>query len=368
MRKHSRRSFIEQLGLLGGTGAVASIAGCTGNQSGSGGGGSEGSSGDDGSGGSSNGNGGSTDSSQGSSGGESVEMLIGSVFPSGHVINQMAMDWADTVAEETGDRVSITIEESFGGEQEVMEQTRIGSIDGTIIGTRWVIQYDPKNFWVESPFVFEGWEQQKRAFQTDFLDDGRQQLREQGNQRLVGPPVYRGYRHTSGNKAFETPQAIQGVNIRVPDLTPWVNIWEGMGASPTTVAFDELYSALQQGVVDAQENPAQTVQAASLYEVQDYYTLTRHLASTGWFTINTDTFSQLSSDDQTMVSETLTQNIEDLSSSIAESESQAIDQLEEDGMNIVEPDRDAWLSAAEEPLRAQFEANWEPSLEDVRNI
>lgn len=359
MPQKSRRSFIEQLGLLGGAGAVTSLAGCSGGDGGSGGGDGSTGSGDTGT---------SSSSGDGSSGGESQSMLIGSVFPSGHVINEMAQSWAETVAEETDDRVSITIEPAFGGESEVMEQTRIGSIDGTIIGTRWVIDYDPKNFWVESPFVFESWEQQKRAFQTDYLDDGRQRLREEGNQRLVGPPVYRGYRHTSGKQGYETPADIEGANLRVPDLSPWVNIWEGIGASPTTVAFDELYSALQQGVVDAQENPAETVLSASLYEVQSHYTLTQHLASTGWFTLNTDTFGSLSDDDQTVVTETLTEGIQSLSSDIQESESQAIEELRSNGMNIVEPDREAWLSAAQEPLRAQFESSWEPSLEEVRNI
>lgn len=335
MPQQSRRNFIEQLCLLGGAGGVTSLAGCLGN---------------------------SGSSNQGQS------MLIGSVFSSGHVINEMAQSWADTVAKETDDRVSITIEPAFGGEQEVMEQTRIGSIEGTIIGTRWVIDYDPKNFWVESPFVFENWEQQKRAFETKYLDDGRKQLREKGNQRLVGPPIYRGYRHMSGKSAFKTPKAIQGTNLRVPDLTPWVNIWGGIGASPTTVAFDELYSALQQGVVKAQENPAKTALSSSLYEVQSHYTLTKHLASTGWFTINTDSFNALSEDDRTVVSETLTQHIEDLSSRVADSESKTIDKLNNKGMNIVEPDRDAWLEAAQKPLQAQFKKNWEPSLEEVRNI
>ncbi|RDI70154.1 TRAP transporter substrate-binding protein [Halopelagius longus] len=350
MSQQSRRSFIKRASLLGGTGAVTSLAGCSGAGGGSGNTGTTGSSGG------------------GDSGSESHSMLIGSVFPSGHVINEMANSWADTVAKETDDRVSITIEPAFGGEQEVMEQTRIGSIDGTIIGTRWVIDYDPKNFWVESPFVFENWEQQKRAFEADYLDDGKKRLREEGNQRLVEQPVYRGYRHTSGKSAFETPEDIQGTNLRVPDLSPWVNIWEGIGASPTTVAFDELYSALQQGVVKAQENPAETVLSASLHEVQSHYTLTQHLASTGWFTLNTDTFSSLSDDDQTVVTDTLTQSIKDLSTKIAESESKAIDELKNKGMTIVEPDRDAWLAAAEEPLKAQFEKKWEPSLEEVRNI
>jgi len=333
MPQQSRRNVIGKLGVIGGAGVLTSLAGCSGDESGDG-----------------------------------TDIVIGSVFPSGHVINEMATSWSETVAEETSDRVSMTIEPAFGGEAEVMEQTRIGSIGGTIIGTRWVIDYDPENFWVESPFIFDGWEQQRRAFETDYLDDGRQRLKEEGKQELVGPPVYRGYRHTSGNKAFSTPQDIQGVNIRVPDLSPWVNIWEGIGASPTTVAFDELYSSLQQGVVDAQENPAETVLSASLNEVQSHYTLTRHLASTGWFTINTDVLSGLSEDDRSVVKDTLSSDIEELSTSISESESDAIDELESNGMNIAEPDRDAWLSAAEDPLSTQFEETWEPSIDEVRNI
>lgn len=352
MPHRSRRSFIEKAGVLGGVGALTSLSGCSGNGGGDGGDGETD----------------STDSGNDGSDSGEVSMLIGSVFASGHVINEMASSWAETVEEETSGRVSITIEPAFGGESEVMEQTRIGSIDGTIIGTRWVIDYDPENFWVESPFVFEDWEQQRRAFQTEYFDDGKERLREEGNQVLVDEPVYRGYRHTSGNQAFETPSDIEGANLRVPDLSPWVNIWEGIGASPTTVAFDELYSSLQQGVVDAQENPAETVLASSLHEVQSHYTLTRHLASTGWFTFNADTFSSLSEEDQSVVTDSLTEDIQELSSSIQDSESEALDELESNGMEIVEPDRDAWLSAAADPLQTQFEENWNPSLDEVRNI
>lgn len=347
MSELDRRSYIKRIGAIGGTGTVVGLAGCSSNTNGSQ----------------------PTDgNSNTGSGGQNVSLLIGSVYPAGHAINTMAKDWASTVAEKTNDRIDITIEAAFGGEKEVMEQTRIGAIQGTLIGTRWVIDYDPKNFWVESPFVFDGWEQQKRAFQTEYLEDGRQRLREEGNQALVGPPVYRGYRHTSGNKSFEQPSAIENVNLRVPGLDPWVNIWDGIGASPTTVAFDELYSALQQGVVDAQENPAETMLSASLYEVQDYYTLTQHLASTGWCTINTNTLSNMSEEDESVVTSTLETKINNLSENIAASEQEALQSLEDQGMNVVEADRDAWLAAAEEPLKQQFEGRWEPSLEEVRNI
>lgn len=353
MSDWNRRSFIEQMGVLGGTGAAASLAGCIGGGYTSG---SDGTST------------GETASDQGNSGGNSESLVVGSVFPSGHVINKMAKKWATTIQEETNIDLAITIEPSFGGEQEVMEQTRIGAIGGAIIGTRWVIEYDPKNFWVESPFVFKNWKQQRRAFKSKYLQDGRRRLRQEGNQVLVGPPIYRGYRHTSGNKAFKIPKDINGVNLRVPDLSPWVSIWEGLGASPTTVAFDELYSALQQGVVDAQENPAQTVLSSSLFEVQDYYTLTQHLASTGWFTFNKSRYNQLSKKKRNTFSETLTESINSLNERIKQSESKTIDKLKNKGMKITEPNQDAWLSAAQQPIRQQFEKNWEPTLQEVRNL
>lgn len=359
-----RRSFIEKLGLLGGTGAIAGLAGCTGDGSGDGNGGAED--------GDTNGTETTeeTDTPQDGNGGDSQDqsLLLGSVYPSGHVINEMAIEWADSIREETDGRIDITIDEGFGGEREVLDQTSIGAIDGTLIGAMWVIQHAPSRFWVESPFVFESWEQQRRAYLGEYLDKGRENIKSDADQRIVGPPVYRGFRHTTGNEGFPTPDDIEGVNIRIPELDPWLQIWEGIGAAPTTVAFDELYSALQQGVVEAQENPAETINSFSLYEVQSHVTLTSHLASTGWFTFNEDAWTSMSSDDQQLLEETLTSSIEDLSADIEEGEAEALDALEEAGMEIVEPDQDAWLSAAEPALQGLFEDEWEPSLEEVRNI
>ena len=76
----------------------------------------------------------------------------------------------------------------------------------------------------------------------------------------------------------------------------------------------------------------------------------------------------MSSDDQQLLEESLSSSIEQLSADIEDSESEALDALEENGMEIVEADPDAWLSAAEEPLQQLFEDEFEPSLEEVRNI
>ncbi|WP_255681669.1 TRAP transporter substrate-binding protein [Natrinema sp. SYSU A 869] len=328
----NRRSFIKNLGLLGGTGAVSSLAGCT-----------------------------SLDS-------DGQSLLLGSVYQSGHVINEMAAEWADLVREETDSRVNITIDEGFGGEREVMEQTSIGAIEGTLIGATWVLQQAPSRYWVESPFVFDSWEQQRRAYTSDYLDEARENLKSEANQRIVGPPIYRGFRHTTGNQGFQTPSDIEGSNIRIPEVDPWLEVWKGIGAAPTTVAFDELYSSLQQGVVGAQENPAETINSYSIYEVQSHITKTSHQASTGWFTFSEDAWSSMSDDDQQLVEETLTGSIEELSADIEQSESKALDELEDEGMEIVEPDRDAWLSAAEPILEELFENQWDPSLEEVRDI
>lgn len=333
-----RRSFIEKLGVLGGTGMATGLAGC------------------------------SDVISLGTGDGDGQSLLLGSVYASGHAINEMAIEWADSVREETDGRVDITIDEGFGGEREVMEQTSIGAIDGTLIGATWVLQQAPSRYWVESPFVFESWEQQRRAYSSEYLDEARENLISEANQRIVGPPIYRGFRHTTGNQGFATPDDIEGMNIRVPEVDPWITVWENLGAAPTTVAFDELYSSLQQGVVDAQENPAETINSNSLYEVQSHVTKTSHLASTGWFTFSEDAWSSMSEDDTELVENSLTDSIEELSADIEESESEALSALEEEGMEIVEADQEAWLSAAEPVLEELFDSQWDPSLEEVRNI
>lgn len=298
----------------------------------------------------------------------SDSLLIGSVYAGGHAINEMAMDWAETVEEETDGEIEITIDQDFGGEGDLIEQTEIGSIDGSLIGAMWVDQFAPEVYWMECPFVFESWDQQYRAYmESEFGEMAFDAMIEDGNQRIIGEPVYRGHRLLTSNEEITSPDDLSGVTIRVPELEDWVDIWSGLGAETSTIAFDELYSALEQGVADAQENPAETIRSMSLYEVQSHLILTEHLASTGWLSINEDIWQGISEENRELMESELIAEIESLSDKIAEQEEEEIAELEEE-MEVIEPDIDEWLELAQPTLEDLFEERWEGSTDEVDQI
>ena len=90
--------------------------------------------------------------------------------------------------------------------------------------------------------------------------------------------TYYGVRHTSSNKLFSDCAGMKGLKMRVPDVPAYLALPKSCGANPTPIAFAEVYLALQNGTVDAQENPLTTIEAKKFYEVQKYIILTGHIA------------------------------------------------------------------------------------------
>ena len=307
-------------------------------------------------------------SSSSNNGGQTL--FLGSVYSSGHVVNKMANRWAKSVAKKTDGRIKINIEASFGGESEVAEQTQFGGIDGNVMGTGWVFLYTPELFWFESPFVLNGgWEQLKRAYtETKYGKTIVENCRKEAEQIPLGKPVYRGTRHVTSNNTIARPENLKGVSMRLPEIDSWVTIWEELGANPSTVAYNELYSALQQGVVDAQENPVETAVSLSMWEVQDYLNLTGSGITTGWVLMGLNAWEKFSEDDQKLLENTLVTEIESTNKSQQEREDTLIKELGNKGMEIVEVNQEPWLKSSEPVLQSLFENEWEGSLQEARSI
>jgi len=106
-----------------------------------------------------------------------------------------------------------------------------------------------------------------------------------------------GYREiTSSTKPIKTPEDLSGFKIRVPASPLWTSMFKAFGASPTTINFNEVYSALQTHVVDGQENPLSLIDTAKLYEVQKYVAITNHMWDGFWFLANKRAFEAMPAD------------------------------------------------------------------------
>ena len=136
--------------------------------------------------------------------------------------------------------------------------------------------------------------------------------------------TYYGERQVTSNKKIEKPEDMAGLKIRVPDAPLYMMFPKAVGANPTPIAFAEVYLALQQGVVDAQENPLPTIQAKKFYEVQDYIVLTGHITDALLTIVGGPTWDKVEEADRNVLIELLNEAAAKCTAEIIEKEKELV--------------------------------------------
>ena len=167
---------------------------------------------------------------------------------------------------------------SLGGERAMIEGLQIGTVDVVITSTGPLGNFVPDTYVLDLPFLFEDYDQARCVLDGEI---GQELLDQMGEHDLVGLSwSENGFRHiTNSRRAIETPEDVDGLKIRTMENRIHQDAFETLGASPTPMAMPELFTALQQGTVDGQENPLTVITAAKLFEVQDQLSLTGHVYS-----------------------------------------------------------------------------------------
>ncbi len=197
---------------------------------------------------------------------------------------------------------------ALGGDRELMESMLLGDIQFVPTSTSGAVQFVPEFAAFEIPYAFPTDTVQLKAILNDseFTAALEEKLADQG--MVFGKFYNGGFRQlTTSNTAVRTPSDISDNNlrIRVPENPYSVATWEAIGAAPTPIAFPELYGALQQNVVDGQENPFGHILSQRFYEVQDYLTTTSHILLANVNLINKEWYDSLPQDLQQVVDQAL---------------------------------------------------------------
>ena len=153
----------------------------------------------------------------------------------------------------------------------------------------------------------------------------------------------RGVRHLTSNRPIRHPDELDGLILRVPNVPSFVTAWSAMGAKPTPMAFSEVFTSLQQGTVEAQENPFDLILNASFAEVQDYVNLTGHVMSWGYPVIGEKQFQKLPDDLKDIFLEAAIDMQAYEHSLFLASERKIQDQLKQQGMEFIEVDKAAFV-------------------------
>ena len=222
----------------------------------------------------------------------SEKLVFASAYAESDHQTQSLLKFAELVKEKTNGDVNVEVAYGgvLGGERDVAESIQLGSIDGAILGG--ILQnFDPALSILEFPFLFKGSEHIKYVMNGSIGEVINERMEEKIDMRFLGIVMRTSRQLTTTKKSINSIDDLKGLKIRVPEMKAHLKVWSALGASPTPIAFPEVYTALQLGTVDGQENPIPVIYANKFYEVCNYLAFTNHLPGFMMIVINNDRVS-----------------------------------------------------------------------------
>ncbi|MAU48370.1 MAG: C4-dicarboxylate ABC transporter [Yangia sp.] len=282
-----------------------------------------------------------------------------------NIWHKASMKFAEEVATLTDGRIEVEVypNETLGKEMDVINGMQLGTADMTITGES-LQNYAPMAALLAIPYGYKTLEDMDAVAGGELGDKIEQQIIEKVG---IRPIAYfaRGPRNLTSNRPITSPDDLNGLKMRVPNVPLFLNVWKALGANPTPMAFSEVFTSLQNGTIEAQENPLALIKSANFNEVQDYVNLTQHVRSWIYLTLSDMAWQQMSEEDQAAVMEAASRTQAWEREQFLADEEQLQTQLEELGMEFVEVDSAAFAAAAREAVLSSVAEEIRPDVEQL---
>ena len=283
--------------------------------------------------------------------------------PPDHPYTLGMVRYADLVKERTNGRVAIQIHHSrqLGDERQVVEGLQLGTIHLTVTSTGPLGGFVPEMNVVDLPFLFRDAEHAYKVLDGEI---GRGLLNKFDAVGIKGLAFWEnGFRHiTTSKKPVREPTDMKGLKIRVMENKVHQAAFRQLGSDATPMAWGEVFTSLQQGLLDAQENPIPIIYTFKLNEVQKYVSLTGHVYSPAPLLMSKKTWDRMPPEIQKVMFDTAVEVARYQRGLIREQEQKQIGELRAKGMTIIEqPDRAAFREAMK-PVFEQFQGQFGKDL------
>ncbi|MDO4548763.1 MAG: TRAP transporter substrate-binding protein [Clostridia bacterium] len=280
---------------------------------------------------------------------------LGHMSPLDNNYNLLAERFKALVEEKSEGRIKIEIypQAQLGYDREAMQ---FGTVDFAVNTTSVISNFAPLIGTLDLPYLFDDWDHIIRFIESD---SAAQLLSEGENVGLSGLALMgRGFRSVTNNvRPITSLDDIRGVKIRVVESTVYLRTFEDFGAIASAMSFGEVFTALQQGAIDGQENPPETIYAERVYEVQEYLSLTQHIAGWAALMASQATMDSMSAEDQALIRECAVEAAAAETQVNREKEADFIALLEDMGMTVNDLDR-APFKAVATSAYTWFEENY----------
>lgn len=255
------------------------------------------------------------------------------------------MKFKELVEEKSEGKMKVQVypNEQLGSEAEMIESVTFNDLQ--MVAASAFSQYDQRISVFELPYLFDSYEQAWSILDSEIGQRVAEPLLEDGL-RVVAY-FENGFRHVTSNKPIEEPEDLGGLKIRTPEFPLSISTFKAFGSNPTPMAFGELYMALQQGTVDAQENPIANTYASKFNEIQDYLNLTGHQYMPLPVAISEEFWQTLTPEEQEIIKSSASEAAKFHRDILRENEEKMLSELQDAGMTVIQPDRDKFRERAE---------------------
>lgn len=253
---------------------------------------------------------------------------------------------AQEIAKRTNNRYQIDVypASQLGKESDINQGLSLGTVDMIISGPSFAARSYPPVGVGYYPYIFRDASHLLAFAKSDVFKELAKGYSDKTGHQMVALTYY-GVRHTSTNKPFKTCAEMKGLKIRVPDAPAYLAMPRSCGANTTPIAFAEVYLALQNGTVDAQENPLTTIEAKKFYEVQKHIVLTGHIVDHLATIISKQLWAKLSDEDKKIFNDVAQEAATRASAEIQAKEKELIETFKQKGLTITEVNKDEFKDA-----------------------
>ena len=289
---------------------------------------------------------------------------LGHGLDTSHPVHEAMVFLAERVEEKSGGEMVVQVypNQQLGTERELMELLQIGSVGMTKVSTAVVESFAPKLQVLSQPYIFRDDEHRQRVLSGPI---GKALLNEGEQFWFKGLCFYDAGKRSfyTKNKPINHPSDLSGMKIRTMESPTAIQMVKSFGGSPTPVSWGELYTALQQGIVDGAENNPPSLVTSRHYEVCKFYTINEHTAVPDMMIVSTKLWERLSDQERIWLQEAADESAVFEYKIWAESVAESMKILEEAGVTVTYPELDAFKESVES-MYAYYRDN-EPELHDL---
>ena len=293
------------------------------------------------------------------------KLKFGHVYETSEPYHKWAVWAAGELPKRTGNRYTMDVfpASTLGNETQLNQSLPLGTVDIIYTGQAFAARTYPPMAIGGAPYMFRDFDHWKKYSVSPVLGELADEYFKKGGSRPIAFTYY-GVRHTTANKPIVKPEDMKGLKLRVPDAPLYVMYPKVAGAQATPIAFAEVYLALQNKTVDAQENPLPTIEAKKFYEVQSHINLTGHITEMLLTIVGGQLWNKLSDADKKAFQDIFREAAVKATDEIAISEQKLVGDFETKyKKTVVKSDREAFKKVFT-PFHLGPDATWDKALYD----